>query len=369
MELKTVRDAEISGKRVLVRVDFNVPLKDGAVVEDARITAAIPTITLLKEKGASKILLLTHLGRPDGKIVEELRTASIAKRLAELGISGVEMLENIRFEPGEETNDPALAQKLAGMADVFVNDAFATAHRAHASTVGVAKLLPSYAGLLMEREVEKLSAALTPPTGAIAIIGGAKFETKQPLIEKLLGLYSKVLLGGALGNDVIKARGHGIGSSMTSAVPVPVALAMDERLVVAIDAIVGEPDTNAERTALINDIRAVEGIVDIGPNTFSAWAREISQAPFVVWNGPMGVYERGFTHGTDALAQALTTATTPAVVGGGDTVAALSKFSFDHSRVFLSTGGGAMLEFLTSGTLPALELLKKQSTGCVLKLD
>lgn len=344
---------------MLVRVDFNVPLKDGLVVEDARITAAIPTINLLKEKGAAQILLLTHLGRPDGKVVEELRTAPIAKKLTELGVTGVEMLENIRFEAGEETNDPALAQQLASMADVFVNDAFAAAHRAHASTVGITKLLPSYAGLLMEGEVEKLSAALTPPQGAIAIIGGAKFETKQPLIEKLLTMYSKVLLGGALGNDVIKARGHAVGASMVSVVPVPVPLAINDSLVVAVDAVVGEPNSNSERTALINDIRAVEGIVDIGPNTAAAWAREIDQAPFVLWNGPMGVYERGFTRGTDALAQALTTATTPAVVGGGDTIAAVSKFSFDHSRVFLSTGGGAMLEFLTSGTLPALEPLKK----------
>jgi phosphoglycerate kinase len=359
MELKTVRDADIAGKRVLVRVDFNVPLKDGAIVEDSRIKAALPTINLIKEKGAAQILLLTHLGRPDGKVVEELRTAPIAKKLEELGVSGVEMLENIRFEAGEEANDPALAQKLAGMADVFVNDAFAAAHRAHASTVGVAKLLPSYAGLLIEEEVAKLSAALTPPQGAIAIVGGAKFETKQPLIEKLLEHYNKVLLGGALGNDFIKARGHAIGSSVTSAVPVPVPLATENRIVVATDVIVGEPGQNSERTSLVNDIRAVEAIVDIGPNTGAAWAREIDQAPFVVWNGPMGVYERGFAHGTDVLAGALAGATTPAVVGGGDTVAALSKFSFDHSRVFVSTGGGAMLEFLTKGTLPALEVLKK----------
>jgi phosphoglycerate kinase len=359
MQIKSVRDAELQGKRVLVRVDFNVPLQNGAVVDDTRIKAALPTINVIKEKGAAKILLLTHLGRPEGKVVEELRTAPIATKLAELGVTGVEVLENIRFEAGEEANDPALAQKLAGMADVFVNDAFAAAHRAHASTVGVAKLLPSYAGLLMEEEVAKLSAALVPPQGAVAIIGGAKFETKQPLIEKLLERYSKVLLGGALGNDFIKARGHAIGASVTSAVPVPVPLASEARIVVATDVIVGEPGKDVERTALVNDIRAVEAIMDIGPNTAALWAREVGQAPFVVWNGPMGVYERGFTHGTEALASAIAGATTPAVVGGGDTIAALSRFPFDHSRVFLSTGGGAMLEFLTNGTLPALEVLKK----------
>lgn len=359
MELKTVRDADVQGKRVLVRVDFNVPLEGATVVDELRIKAALPTIAFLKEKGAVKILLLTHLGRPNGTVVESLRTTPIAKKLSEFGVEGVEVLENIRFEPGEEQNDPTLAHKLANMADLFVNDAFAAAHRAHASTVGITAFLPSYAGLLMEKEVEKLSKALTPPQGAVALVGGAKFETKQPLIEKLLQLYSKVLLGGALGNDVIKSRGLSVGASLISAVPVPTPLATNERLIVATDVVVGEPALSIERTALTNDIRAVEGIVDIGPNTAVAWSNEVMRAPFVVWNGPMGVYERGFTRGTEAIAKALAASTTPAVVGGGDTCAAISKFSFDHSRVFLSTGGGAMLEFLAQGTLPALEVLKK----------
>lgn len=363
MRIRSIRDADMQSKRVLLRADCNVPLDftRGApsVADDTRIRAIIPTINLIKKKGASRIALLTHLGRPHGQVVEALRTAPIAKKLAELGVAGVEVLENIRFEPGEEVNDPALARKLAESADVFVNDAFAAAHRAHASTVGVATLLPSYAGVLMEQEVARLSAALAPPAGAVAIVGGAKFETKQPLIKKLLGLYEKVLLGGALGNDVIKTRGHAVGSSLVSPVPVPIELAMEERLVVATDVVAGEPGVDAERTALVNDIRAVEAILDIGPNTAREWASEISRASFLVWNGPMGVYERGFTHGTDMLAEALASSATPAVVGGGDTVAALSKFSFDRSRIFLSTGGGAMLEFLVQGTLPALEVLKQ----------
>ena len=191
------------------------------------------------------------------------------------------------------------------------------------------------------------------------MIGGAKFETKQPLIEKLLSTYSKVLLGGALGNDVIKARGHAVGASLVSSVPVPVPIASNEALQVATDAVVSERDKNVERTALINDIRAVEAIVDIGPNTARAWSDLVAAAPFVLWNGPMGIYEDGHTRGTDTLAQALAGSPAQAVVGGGDTIAAISKIGFDASRVFISTGGGAMLEFLTKGTLPGLEVLKK----------
>jgi len=223
----------------------------------------------------------------------------------------------------------------------------------------VSRLLPSYAGLRFEDEIQKLSEALTPPKGALAIIGGAKFETKQPLIEKLLSSYSKVLLGGALGNDVIKARGLSVGASLVSNVPVPTAIASEARLEIATDAVVSERAKNVERTALTNDIRAVEAIVDIGPNTARAWGEAINTAPFVLWNGPMGIYEDGHTRGTDALAEALANSPTQAVVGGGDTVAAISKFSFDPARVFISTGGGAMLEFLTNGTLPGIEPLKK----------
>ena len=358
MELRSIREAVVNGKRVLVRVDFNVPMKDDVIQDDSRIKAALPTIQFLTDNGAT-VLLATHLGRPDGKVVEELRTAPLQKKLEELGIKGVEMLENLRFDPREEQNDPSLAQELAARADIFVNDAFGTAHRAHASTVGVASLLPSYAGLLMEREVEALTEALTPPKGSIAVIGGAKFETKQPLIEKLLSLYDTILLGGALGNDVIKARGHAVGASLMSSVPVPVSIASNERLQIATDAVVSERELHAERTALINDIRAVEAIVDIGPNTARAWSKEIAEAPFVLWNGPMGIYEDGHMSGTDALAQALVSSPAKAVVGGGDTVAAIAKHSFNPSRVFLSTGGGAMLEFLAKGTLPGLEVLKK----------
>ena len=358
MQVRNLRDADVSGKRVLVRCDFDVPLKNGVVVDDTRLKAAIPTINFLKERGAKEIILIGHAGRPDGKVVEELRIAPIEKKLSELiDMSGVVVKENLRFDPREEANDPTFAQELASLADVFINESFATAHRAHASTVGVATLLPSYAGLHLAEEVEKLSAALTPPQGSLAIIGGAKFETKQPLIEKLLTLYSKVLIGGALGNDLIKARGFPFGSSLVSNMPVPQAIAGNDRLLSPEDAAFMGGSLDG-RTSPVTDTRVDEHIVDIGPATALAWAKEIQAAPFVLWNGPMGVYEEGYTHGTDTLAGALAGSSASAIIGGGDTTAAVSKFTFDPNKIFISSGGGAMLEFLANGTLPALEVLK-----------
>ena len=363
MQIKSVRDAQVAGKRVLLRVDFNVPLQDGAIADDARIKAAVPTLELLLNPptggGAAKIIVMTHLGRPGGKVVEELRTAPLAKRLRELlNAPQIEMLENLRFNPGEESNDPAFAQELAALGDIYVDDAFADAHRAHASIVGVAKLLPAYAGLLMEKEVEKLSAALTPPAGALAIVGGAKFETKIPLLKKLAGLYSTILLGGALADDLLKSRGSPVGESLVSQVPVPEEIAGNEHIVAPVDLALITADTNAGRSTFINDVRARERIVDIGPQTAELWSKKVSAAPFVLWNGPVGIYEESYTDGTDALAQAIAQGKCQAVIGGGDTGAALKKFTFDESRVFVSTGGGAMLQFLADGTLPGLEVLK-----------
>lgn len=359
MDIKTLKDAEVSGKRVLMRCDFDVPLKDGKVVDDTRLKAVVPSISYLKEKSAQKIILIGHAGRPEGKAVEELRMAPIALRLAELtDMSGVEVKENLRFDAREEANDPAFAAELASLADIFVNESFATAHRAHASTVGVAKLLPSCAGLHFAQEVEKLSAALVPPHGALAFIGGAKFETKIPLIEKLLAAYGKVMIGGALGNDLLKARGFPFGSSLISSTPVPEAIAGDERLLSPLDAYFTGGAMDG-RSGPVTDTRADERIMDIGPQTAALWAKEMGTAPFVLWNGPMGVYEKGYTHGTDALAGALASSNARAVIGGGDTTAAVSKFTFDADKIFVSSGGGAMLEFLANGTLPAIEVLKK----------
>jgi phosphoglycerate kinase len=357
-EIKSVKDADVSGKRVLVRVDYNVTLKDGVVDDDMRIKASIPTIELLRQKGASKITVMTHFGRPEGKVDPRWDLAPIRKHMAELGLQDVELLENLRFDPREEAGDESFAKELALHGDIYVNDAFSASHRAHASITGVPKLLPSYVGLELESEIQHLTAALTPPAGSLAVIGGAKFETKQPLIEKLLQKYSQLLLGGALGSDVIRARGWPVGASLISKIPVPENIAGDEHLLVANDAVVKDVDADAERTALVVDIQSSESIVDIGPATAKQWADTVRKAPFVLWNGPMGIYEDGFTNGTDALAEALSTSAGKAVIGGGDTATALQKFTFDVERVFVSTGGGAMLEFLVDGTLPGIEALK-----------
>lgn len=358
-QVKSIKDADVAGKRVLLRADFNAPIQNGAVTDDSRIAAVLPTIALLRQKGAAHITILTHLGRPKAPGDAACDLNPVRERLAQLvgDMAGIELYENLRFNPGEESNDPAFAAQLAALGDIFVNDAFAVSHRAHASVVGLPKLLPSYAGLLMEKEVAGLAPALMPPVGAVAVVGGAKFETKLPLIQKLLGLYGDVLLGGALGNDLIKARGLPFGASMVSTDPVPLEVAMNERLFAPQDAVLSA-GPGAERITIIADIRANERIIDIGPATSTLWAEKIAAAPFVLWNGPMGVYEEGYTRATDALAEALCKSAVRAVVGGGDTVASLQKFTFDPARVFISTGGGAMLDFLTHGTLPGLEALK-----------
>jgi len=358
-QIKSVKDADVAGKRVLVRVDFNVPIKDGKVQSDLRISTALPTLELLHQKGAAKIILLAHLGRPDGKAVDGLRMAQVEARVRELTSVPFELHENLRFDPREESDDSSFAQELAALGDIFINEAFADSHRAHASIVGIPKFLPSYAGLRFEDEVLQLTLALTPPHGALAIIGGVKFETKVPIIKKLLSLYAEVLLGGALANDLIKARGLPFGSSLLSDTPVPEDIASNERLLIPDDAIFAETGSNAERSGRVVDIRAEEGIIDIGPATSKLWAQMISKAPFVLWNGPMGIYEQGYRDGTDVLAAELVRSGVPAVVGGGDTSAAVNKFSFDPQKVFVSTGGGAMLQFLADGTLPAIEALKQ----------
>ncbi|HVU80213.1 MAG TPA: phosphoglycerate kinase [Candidatus Paceibacterota bacterium] len=358
MQVRTIRDADLSGKRALVRVDFNVPMQNGAVTSDARIAAAVPTIEYLLEHGA-KVVLMTHLGRPEGKVVEELRTAPLLRKLNEYVQGDIEMLENLRFDAREEADDEGFAKELAARGDLFVNDAFAVSHRAHASTVGVAKFLPSYAGFLMEKEIAELSLALMPPAGSVAIMGGAKLETKIPLLEKLTALYGSVLVGGAIANELLKAHGSKVGSVISSAEPPPSAILNNERIVLPVDVVVEDQTTKEKRTALVDEVRSGEVGFDIGEATAKDWGARIAQAPFVLWNGPSGLYESGYSSGTDALAQALGASAAHAVVGGGNTIEAVSKFSFDPGRVFLSTGGGAMLEFLVAGTLPGIEPLKK----------
>ncbi len=362
-EIRSVADAPVAGKRVVVRVDVNMPLEEGKILNDLRIRAVLPTLELLHERGAAKILLLAHLGRPEGKVEDSLRLAPVEARIRELTQAPFEMHENLRFDPREELNDPSFAAELAVLGDIFVNEAFADSHRPHASIVGVPALIPGYAGLRFMTEIQNLKAALTPPEGSVAIVGGAKFETKEPLITKLLGLYGTVLLGGALANDVTKARGLPFGESTVSTTPVPPEVAMSERLLIPNDMFVIEEGGSAERISRVSDIRSTEKVIDVGPQTAAAWAAKIEAAPFVLWNGPLGVYEKGFKDGTDALAEALAKTKARAVVGGGDTAAAVEKYQFDPARVFVSTGGGAMLEYLADGTLPGVEALKNSPLG------
>jgi 3-phosphoglycerate kinase len=325
-EVKSVRDADVKGKRVLIRVDFNVPLDmtrgEPHIADDSRIRATLPTIELLQEHKVAQIILIAHLGRPGGKVVESLRLAPVEKRFRELtgNAPNVSFLENVRFDPREEANDEMFAKELAQHGDIFVNEAFADSHRAHASIVGIPKFLPSYAGLHLLEEIEKLSHALAPQKPALAIVGGDKLETKLTLIEKLSPLYDKVFVGGALANAMAESRGN---------------------IIVPAD---GVPQK--------------KGMFDIGPATSETWAHEIKNAKFVLWNGPVGWYEKGYNKATDVLAQALVDSGVEAVIGGGDTAAALAKFSFDPRKVFISTGGGAMLQFLVEGTLPGIEALK-----------
>lgn len=360
--IRSVKDADISGKRVLVRVDFNVPLDMSGnaprIVDSMRIKAALPTLALLQARGAAKIVLLTHIGRPEGKEVDALRVAPLFDELKTLiDVSNIELHENLRFDPREEANDAEFAKELASLGDMYVNEAFPVSHRADASIVGLPKLLPSFMGLRFEEEVAHSTVALTPPENALAIVGGAKFETKRPLLEKLVTVYKDMLLAGALANDLLKARGLPVGASTISDMPVPVSLSQNADIRQPVDVVlVSEGKT--PRTTNTGDVRQAERIVDIGPKTAQEWANVIATASFVLWNGPAGVYEQGFTAGTDALAEALVHASCRALIGGGDTAAALQKFSFDPARIFISTGGGAMLQFLADGTLPGIEALK-----------
>ena len=371
--LKSVAEVEVKGKYVLLRTSLNVPIEEGIVRDLYRLKRGFMTIEHLAARGA-KIILVGYIGR-EGATLEPVARAlqliapnipiaftttsvsRVADEVKKIPEGTCLMLENIRQNPGEEKNDPEFAKQLASLADIFVDDAFAEAHRAYASNVGVAALLPSYAGILLQEEVSKLEEALVPPRHSLAIVGGAKFETKQPLLEKLLQTYPTILLGGVLANDLLKARGTTVGISLLSDAPVPEVIAGDERILIPDDLRVSlGVESRASNTA---DVRHDERIVDIGPQTEIHWKRLVEEADFVLWNGPMGIYEKGFMVGTDALAEALVDSKGKAVIGGGDTAAALAKFDFDDTRIFVSTGGGAMLEFLANGgSLPALEVLK-----------
>ncbi|MCP8970639.1 phosphoglycerate kinase [Ectobacillus ponti] len=391
MNKKSIRDVDVKGKRVFCRVDFNVPMKDGVITDETRIVAALPTIQYLIENGA-KVILASHLGRPKGQAVEEMRLTPVAKRLGELLGKDVKktdeaygpaveaevnslqegdvlLLENVRFYAGEEKNDAELAKEFAKLADLFVNDAFGAAHRAHASTAGIADYIPAVSGFLMEKELEVLGKALSNPDRPFtAIIGGAKVKDKIGVIRHLLDKVDNLIIGGGLAYTFVKAQGHEVGKSLLEADKIDLAnefmaLAKEKgvNFYMPVDVVVADDfsETANKKVVSIEEIPSDWEALDIGPKTREIYADVIRNSKLVVWNGPMGVFElNAFAEGTKAVAQALADSPdTYSVIGGGDSAAAVEKFGLADKMSHISTGGGASLEFMEGKELPGVTRL------------
>ena len=393
MDKLTIRDVDVAGKRVFVRVDFNVPLEDGKVTDDSRIRAALPTIRHLLSHGA-KVILASHLGRPNGKVHDGLRLRPAAERLTQmigknvsvtgdaLGVGTGDairrlrpgeliLLENLRFHAEEEKNDPAFAAQLAAYADIYVNDAFGTAHRAHASTVGIATLLPAYAGFLMEAEIKALSNLLEAPARPFAaIVGGAKISSKLNVLDSLMSKVDMLVLGGGMANTFLLAQGKSIGKSLAEHDMVDEAtrvLASAQshgvRVILPVDVIVAKEVTRGTeyKTLLADKIPASWHIVDVGAATLELMEDALRDVKTVFWNGPLGVFEiPSFAHGTKAIARFLAERCddgATVVVGGGDSVAAIQQQGLAGRFTHISTGGGASLEFLEGRELPGVAIL------------
>jgi phosphoglycerate kinase len=389
MNKKTIRDIQFKHRRLLVRVDFNVPLKDGQVLDDTRIRASLPTIQYLIQ-GGGMVVLCSHLGRPKGGPDPKYSLKPAADRLSELlgqpvplvpdcvgtvaehaaaaMLPGqVFLLENVRFHPEEEKNDKAFAQRLSVLADIYVNDAFGSAHRAHASTEGVAHLLPGVAGFLMEKEIEFLSKAVeNPPHPYVAILGGAKISDKIGVIRNLLGKADRVLIGGGMANTFLKAQGVPVGDSLVEDGSLDTAKALlaqaGDKLVLPVDLALGDKfEAGAQRqvTDVSAGVPAGWRILDIGPKTLDAFRAALQGAALIVWNGPMGVFEfPAFAAGTRAVAQMLADSDATTIIGGGESVAAVEQAGLADKMTHISTGGGASLEMLEGKVLPGVAALQ-----------
>ncbi len=390
MNKKTIRDVDVRGKRVLVRVDFNVPLKERAVSDDTRIRAALPTINYLLEQDAA-LVLCSHLGRPKGKVVPEFRLDPVAARLAgllgrpvqklgdcvgpeiEAAVEAMQpgdviLLENTRFHPEERANDPKFARQLASLADIFVNDAFGAAHRAHASTEGVTHYLPAVAGFLMEKELEFLGQATESPEHPyVAILGGAKISDKIGVIESLLAKCDRLLIGGGMANTFFKAMGFEVGDSLIEEGAVETAASLLKQaggtLVLPVDVVIADAFDNDARMRIVapNEVTPGWRILDIGPKTVSTFRSALGGAKMVVWNGPLGVFEMdNFAAGTFAVARLLADRDAITIIGGGDSAAAVRQAGLVDQMSHVSTGGGASLEFLEGKVLPCVAALEER---------
>ncbi|WP_164219560.1 phosphoglycerate kinase [Virgibacillus sp. YIM 98842] len=393
MNKKTVNDLDVRGKKVFCRVDFNVPLKDGEITDDTRIRAALPTIIHLIKQGAI-VILASHLGRPKGKVVEDLRMDPVAKRLSDLlqkevvktdSVFGSEvnealselqngevlLLENVRFEAGEEKNDGELAQAFADMADIYVNDAFGTAHRAHASTAGVAEKLPAVAGFLMEKEINVLGKALENPERPFtAIIGGAKVKDKIGVIDHLLEKVDYLIAGGGLAYTFLKAKGYEIGDSLLEEDKIDLAKKFMEKaeekgvqFILPQDTVIADAFSETANTKIVSSDEIPPGWqgLDIGPETRKTYSDIVAKSKLIIWNGPMGVFEmNAFAGGTQAVAEALSETEGYTVIGGGDSAAAVEKFGYAEDMDHVSTGGGASLEFMEGKVLPGVQALNER---------
>lgn len=373
--MKSIKEIEnLKGKRVMVRVDFNVPIVDDKIVDDFRIKAAIPTIEYLKKKGAI-VILLAHIGDDGAK---SLKTVSIRlkkfvsnlqfiesslfsdetkKILNNLKGGDVVLLENIRREAGEKTNSPSFARGLSRFGDIYVNDAFSVSHRVHATVVGITKHLPSYAGFQMFDEVSHLSKAFDPKHPFLFILGGAKFETKIPLVKKFLRDADHVFIGGAIANDFFRGKGYEVGTSLVGENSTGIKpFLKSKNLVLPIDVVAVKGNTR--RNIKPNEVATDENILDIGKDSVALLGGLIEKAGFILWNGPLGKYETGFGGSTESILKLISKSKAMSIVGGGDTVSLITKLKLGDKIGFVSTGGGATLDFLAKGTLPGIKALK-----------
>ncbi len=390
MNKKTIKDVDLKGKRVFCRVDFNVPMNNGEVTDETRIKAALPTIKYIVDQGA-KVILASHLGRPKGKVVEEMRLTPVAARLSQLlgkQVSKVDssigeevkleidqmengdvlLLENVRFHAGEEKNDQELAKEFASLADIYVNDAFGAAHRAHASTEGIAHYLPAVAGFLMEKEIDFLGTALENPKRPFtAIIGGAKVKDKIGVIENLLEKVDNLIIGGGLAYTFVKSQGHEIGKSLLEEDKIELAQSFINKakeqgvnFLMPVDVVVADDFSETANTKVV-DIDAIPAdweALDIGPKTIEKYRQVIMDSKLVIWNGPMGVFElNAFANGTNSIAQAMANSDAITIIGGGDSAAAIEKAGLAEQMTHISTGGGASLEFMEGKALPGVVAL------------